>query len=371
VIVVLHAFSRRNAGDGLLVDLTLDRLERAGAVREQCHVVALDPESFADLPHVHRAPGEPWHTVSPRLVGAAGNLLASSLVLGSGGRLRPGALADLVADARFVVGVGGGYLRSADLRSGGGVLLNHVGQLQLAAAAPCPTVYLPQSIGPLRGLAGRLVARLLRRIDAVHVRDDRSAAELGIMPGARRTPDLAVLHLAEQLDRRGEPGRRWDGVVIVPRGLGHAAGYPQRLLELADRLGSARWAVQADVVGPKSDRAFVESLGLAPAGTLSAVLPDDGGVVVAVRLHGALQALLAGRPAVHLAYDRKGWGAYGDLGLTAWVHDARTFDPATVADQVRALQADPAPFWDAVADRREGLLAAGEALTEDLRRRIA
>jgi polysaccharide pyruvyl transferase WcaK-like protein len=307
--------------------------------------------------------------VSPRLAGAAGSLLASTATLASGGRWTPGTLADLTSEARLVVAVGGGYLRTPDLVSGGGVVANHLAQLQLAAAAPCPAIYLPQSIGPLRGPAGRLVGRLLRGVDTVHVRDDRSAREVSHWRDVQRTPDLAVLHLAEQPPPRS--GVDDDRVVLVPRSLGGAPGYPQRLLALAGRLRRVCWAVQADVPGPKSDRAFVRALGEEPAGTLASVLPDVPGVVVSVRLHGAIQALLAGRPTVHLAYDRKGWGAYEDLGIASWVHDVRTFDVSRVAEQVRALQADPTAFWDAIGGRRPALLAAGEALTADLRRRLS
>ena len=97
-----------------------------------------------------------------------------------------------------------------------------------------------------------------------------------------------------------------------------------------------------------------------------AATADQNGVV-SVRLHGALQAVLAGVPAVHLGYERKSWGAYEDLGLGEYVHDARRFDPASVAAQVRALQADPTPFWSAVAARRPDLVALSDRLTEDLR----
>jgi len=52
VIAVIHAYSRVNAGDGLLVDLTMQRLARAGVAPEDVTVVAMDAAAFADLPHV-------------------------------------------------------------------------------------------------------------------------------------------------------------------------------------------------------------------------------------------------------------------------------------------------------------------------------
>jgi polysaccharide pyruvyl transferase WcaK-like protein len=118
----------------------------------------------------------------------------------------------------------------------------------------------------------------------------------------------------------------------------------------------------------KSDRTFYDDLAITPDGRLLELLAAGGtGPVVSVRLHGALQSVLAGVPAVHLGYERKSWGAYEDLGLGEYVHDARRFDPEAVAAQVRALQADPTSFWSAVAVRQPDLVAMSDRLTEDLR----
>jgi len=89
-----------------------------------------------------------------------------------------------------------------------------------------------------------------------------------------------------------------------------------------------------------------------------------------VRLHGAIAALLAGRPAIHLAYERKGWGAYQDLGLDEFVHDARTFDPAAVAAQTRALAADPAPFRARIEAAKVRLAGAWQEMVGDMASRL-
>jgi len=70
--------------------------------------------------------------------------------------------------------------------------------------------------------------------------------------------------------------------------------------------------------------------------------PSKNRVVVAVRLHAALMALAAGHYVIHLAYERKGFGAYDDLGLSPWIHNINSFDPSSVARQVEALTKDPA-----------------------------
>jgi polysaccharide pyruvyl transferase WcaK-like protein len=95
------------------------------------------------------------------------------------------------------------------------------------------------------------------------------------------------------------------------------------------------------------------------------------GVVVSVRLHGAIASLLAGWPAIHLSYERKGWGAYQDLGLDEWVHDARAFDVEKVAAQARELARDPSPMFARIEARLPQLLGARAGLVDELRRRFA
>src|SRR4030095_7065925 len=107
----------------------------------ECVVLALDPESFADLEHVERAPGEPRAVLSA-------NLLRAITEVGAGmfGKSGVGALA---RDARGLVAVGGGYLVADSPVRQVGVMLNHYAQLRAAASASVPSIYLPQSIGPL------------------------------------------------------------------------------------------------------------------------------------------------------------------------------------------------------------------------------
>jgi hypothetical protein len=125
-----------------------------------------------------------------------------------------------------------------------------------------------------------------------------------------------------------------------------------------------RWGVHSVAEG-QDDGAFYRSIGLESAGTsLELVKSLDIGVALSVRLHGALQAILEGLPTIHLSYERKGWGAYADLGLTEWVHDARSFDPENVGQQLDALLADPTPYWDCLDRQVPRLLGADEGLVK-------
>jgi polysaccharide pyruvyl transferase WcaK-like protein len=334
LILVTHAFSRKNAGDALLVDLTIERLVRLGYDKESVVIAALDPESFSNHPRVFGVPGEPHSTVSLGTVKAAMHRI----------RLRGSRLDQLFTQADGVVAVGGGYLHTSGPVESIGCWLNHLGQLKLAVKSGAPTVYLPQSIGPLRGPIGASIRKQLLSVDLVAVRDDESLWDLGSRPNVRRFPDLAILELTRRISWGRTVGSEGHTIVIGRR-LRSGAEYERRFRGLLERLKAPHIALQADV-GPKSDALFYAYLGLEISGTLDALASRlPGGVVVSVRLHGALQALMLGWPAIHLSYDRKGWGAYSDLGLADYVHDAYRFDPDLVARQTQMLQRDASDFW--------------------------
>jgi polysaccharide pyruvyl transferase WcaK-like protein len=360
VIGLIHAYSRTNAGDGLLVDLSLERLSRIGVGSDNVLLVALDPDSFLE-PARRMKVGARGRGLSPELGPAAG--LAFTLTLSALADRSLGAPARKLAECDALVAVGGGYLRSVDAVSSAGTLLNHVPQLLFAGRAGVPTLYLPQSIGPLRGPVGRAVVRCLRRVDTVCVRDRWSEAELGRLQNVRRVPDLAVLDLAE----------RWDeidivdsagGVGVVARRVGHAAGYEDHLRDLSKRLGDrAVWAVQTAGDPTKSDAVHYERLGVTAGGSLMSMLERrELSLVISVRLHGALLALKSGVPAIHLAYDRKGPAAFQDLGLDDWCFDVRSLDSAALNGAVEDMLGDPGPYWDRVAERAPALLASSAEL---------
>jgi hypothetical protein len=254
----------------------------------------------------------------------------------------------------------------------GGVLLNHLTQILAAGRARTPSIYLPQSVGPLKGPVGELTRRALASIDVLYVRDDETLRELGSITEVRRCPDLAVLRLAELLGSIRMPtGGQQGPTILVPRELPRAPGYHGKLLGLGAAVSSPLWAVQADVEGPRSDRRFLGVLGARDAGDLTTLLKRHvSGVVVSVRLHGAIAALLAGWPAIHLSYERKGQGAYEDLGIAEYVHDARNFDVEKIREQVDALHRDPAPLFARIRARQQTLLDAYRTLVDDVAARL-
>src|SRR6185312_11374770 len=142
MIAVIHAYSRHNAGDGLLVDLTLQRLADAGVRIEDCVVLSMDPPSFSDLPHVVRI-GTRGRSADVETAKAAATGVATVL----GARvptLAVGKAAKALRDAEAYVAVGGGYLRAGNRTNVIGTAINHLPQLEAAAASGRPSIYLPQ-----------------------------------------------------------------------------------------------------------------------------------------------------------------------------------------------------------------------------------
>ena len=314
MIYVLHAYSDANLGDRLLVELTLSRLESLGVRESGRKIVALDEESFGDLGEVVGC-GTARRVIGTDVLGAAVRSTGVAATALTRGRVGWGQLGRLLRDAEGLVAVGGGYLRAGSLTEQVGVCINHLPQLFSAARASAPAVYLPQSVGPLRGPVGRVIRSELSRVNQVWVRDDTSMTELAL-PNSEYMPDLAVLDVA---DREVVSRPVTDSVVLIARQLdpGHQE-YLGRLRDLLERLGEGVvWATQSGGAEEKSDNTFYSQLGVQAEGsTIEVIDRVNPGVVVSVRLHGSIMALARGHPTIHLSYQRKGWSAMRDLGLS-------------------------------------------------------
>jgi polysaccharide pyruvyl transferase WcaK-like protein len=123
------------------------------------------------------------------------------------------------------------------------------------------------------------------------------------------------------------------------------------------------------------DPTFYRSLGFSgPFRTLRESVSGAVGLrpsaVISVRLHGSIQTIRSGVPSVHLSYERKGWGAYEDLGLSRFVHNAFDFDPDVVWAQVEELRLDPSEYWASVARSIGTLAGHRDALVSKLRTSI-
>ncbi len=368
--VIAHAYSSTNSGDGLLVEEAIHLIEEVDA-RAEITVLALDPESFTDranVRYVHPFTGE---------ARSASNLtvLRAALVSVLRGFRLPQKTSRLLDEADLVVGVGGGYMRGANAVEALKMMLAHLPQLATANRSTTPAVYLPQSVGALRWGTRALVRAHGTQI-VWHVRDDRSLSLLKGSATVRRTPDTAVLPLASlNVDPR-TPAASEDSATfgLVARSLHSTRTRMARYVDAIRRTAaslSARPLLQASARGNNDDRFYRETLGLSAESSLieatSSTANDRPHVVVSVRLHGAIQSIRNGVPAVHLSYERKGWGAYEDLGIAEYVHNAFDFDPDLVRRQALELSTDSSGYWNAVAERAAHIRGAREALLADLR----
>lgn len=337
-VLILHGYSAENAGDGLLVKETLG-VVREALPQSKVTLLASRPETFADVDG----------TVLPTVPTRRGWDKRTRRVLRE------------IDTYDVIVAVGGGYLRAGSLIEAAKTGLVHLPQLRAAAKATKPTLYLPQSVGPARLGTSAYLARLLKRIDVLMLRDDKSVSEFG-GANAIRVPDLATAAIAEGRQH----GSTVDPVPVLSIRSIRGKINPDIYL-LAEAIAPYDGYVQS-TTGGNDDRPASATLEprrvLERQELMGASVPR---VVVAVRLHAALMALAAGHYVVHLAYERKGFGAFDDLDLGAWVHSVNAFDPAAVAEQVRSLLTDRAVREDydaAIAARAKGLLEARRNLVQ-------
>jgi polysaccharide pyruvyl transferase WcaK-like protein len=307
-VLVLHAYSATNAGDGLLVEETVELLREA-LPNPEITVAALHPSTF-DIPGIQVIDAAP---------GVRGFSREFRAVLKS------------LSAFSLIVGVGGGYIRAGHPMEAVKMMATHGYQLLRASMSPVPSIYLPQSIGPLRFGSLPVAKVLLRRISKIYLRDDRSINELQL-ENAVRIHDLAIIsgnqQPREDVDVAPIP------VLSVRAVRGSISDPVQRL---ATVLPAFDGYVQSRGAG-NDDTAAMASL--EPLSTLSRTeLMGPNGprrVVVAVRLHAALMAINAGHWVIHLAYERKGFGAFDDLGLQKYVFNVNSFD----VEHVNALVSD-------------------------------
>jgi len=340
-VFLLHAYSPRNSGDGLLVKLSLEAIRAAG-IHRRVTVVCLDKAAFAnylDDPDVE-------------LISLAEYVLRTAVRVVS---RRPA----------IFFGVGGGYLRSGNRAEGWKALIAHGTQILCAAiSAGSRTIYLPQSVGPFNGLPGFVLKRLIRRcVGTIFLRDDKSNQELQHWRGIR-IGDLVVLEIARRVQLTVvQPAIDRQKVYFVFRDLSgkpYSGAYLRNVKRLAELIPDAEFVLQSSGRGNSDDDFYRRVFGIECRTSLREALQQRDAIVVSVRLHGSLESVLAGVPSIHLSYERKGIAAYRDLGLDEYVFHASDFDPAAIATLVEQLRTVPHLFWHrlntASANRYDELL---------------
>lgn len=355
-VLLLHAYSPKNSGDGLLVELARATVLKALGSAD-FRVVASDAIAFEGDEYIQWGPpGIADSTRIPRRLA----MLATGILGGSK------SIQALVREADLVVAVGGGYLRGGSLGPAIKSWGAHFGQLRLAAGEGRKAVYLSQSIGPFSGLYKRAIAKNLAKVHTVYARDDRSVSEFSDVASIVRMPDMAVLELASAPQHPRASLALDAKPVFIARELTRPRNY-YALLDEASKSDQFEWALQS-TGGGNDDYPLTKRLSNQEPRTMKAVLADNTPrIVVSTRLHGALSSLIAGFPAIHLSYERKGWGAYEDLGLGDFVLNARDATLPQINALMDRIRARPDEFWSTIEVNRVKIQEMHNALIDTVR----
>lgn len=235
-------------------------------------------------------------------------------------------------------------------------------------------MYLPQSVGPFCNKSfEKMISKSIDKTCLYYMRDDRSYNAFKNNKSVRRAPDLAVLKISQMLGSGLKIENDLKKVYFVVRDINQKEHVKIKYLEKINYLISyfgnkAEVVIQSEGRG-NDDREFANTklnLKYTPR-SLKEALDDEKGVVVSVRLHGALESLLNSCPALHLSYERKGFGAYNDLGLGEYVFNSSDFELDTVLLKIKSLLKSTKCFDEKLKSSYTHIENSKELILSDLR----
>ena len=283
------------------------------------------------------------------------------------GLVRPDrALAAVIAEADILVETGGGDSFTDIYGLARLARMHHIHRA--ARAARVPVIFGPQTIGPFRTRAGRLLgARMLDGAAVVIARDSASAAEaarLGRPADALATDVVFALPLPAPVEGR-DVALTVSGLLWNPNPHVVAEDYRSATRELISGLLARGRQVTLvphvlDNPSPDNDVPVARELAREFPG-VELVVPDSlldvrrvlasARLVVGARMHACLNAISTGTPAIPWAYSRKFLPLMSDLGWLFGV-DVRT-DAATAAERTLELAAS-----DGLGESLPGVLSS-------------
>ncbi|MCU0507126.1 MAG: polysaccharide pyruvyl transferase family protein [Anaerolineae bacterium] len=417
-ILVTNVHSAENAGDRVLLEVTLEEL-RATFPGSEITVAINDARGAEACPGARyagsftgwfKAAGDkgggwrrsrllwlPVWAVQSWLVALTGRYLGRPWPLPKDPARRELLLAYRESD--FVVSCPGNFFFST---SGLGIpFLLSVYALAHGWLAGKPLYMMPQTIGPLTRRRERWsLGWVLRRMRFVSVRDETSlatVASLGIpRERCRVLPDIAFLFRGagdlrpfEALARGEDLPRPYVGATVIDWGalnrrFARQAGYEQAVAAAVseflarhggtvflfpqvtgpsqaedDRRPAAR---VAQLVTAASERVVLVDAVWSPGQLRAAYGQMDA--FIGTRLHSNIFALTAGTVAVAIAYQYKTHGIFKMLGLSEWVIDIEEVDAGLLSARLEAL-------WQRRAEVRAEIDARLPALQEEARAAVA
>lgn len=282
-------------------------------------------------------------------------------------------LLEAFGETRLVVAKGGHMYFSAGGLRGLLTLYQNLYPLLLAERVGVPTAIHAQSIGPIRGRASkRLLRSALRRVGAVHTREQPSRALVADLLGEDRAAfawDTAFALPGEELPTSVAARLPERFVAITVRRWhfpyaenGADEQYQDYLAAVAaavratnDRLGLPVVLVP-QVTGPtalEDDRVAVAELVSLLDGADATVIDEDispgqlrdlygrAELLIGTRFHSVILALAAGTPALAISYHGfKTTGIMERLGLDQYVFDIGSVRPSALVDALLALHAE-------------------------------
>lgn len=408
-ILVVNAHSTANAGDHVLLSVTLDELRRV--FPDATLTVAMnDPAPIAGQADVAVLPSvTTWFKRSAR--GEDGGWRMDAFLLAPLRllqlalwillfRLRGHAPAPLLpAEHRALLAA---YARADLIVSSAGNFLYSGGKLALPLALQFAAIFLgvalgkplytmPQTLGPLAttGFAAIWQRAALRTLAAsarlLQVRDDASRALIHAVRGPlNRTivsPDIALLFqaTARATSRAAHTPPRL-GVTLINWGAQARAFRHQETYERAvaaaicafvEQSGGEVWLF-AQVTGPLAaddDRIPARRVAALLGDIAASVHQIDGSLpaetlqlcygqmdlFLGTRLHSTLFALVAGTPVMAIAYQPKTRGVFALMGLEEWVLPIEQARADTVSDHLQRLWEQRAGVAATIAQRLPAL----------------
>ncbi len=275
----------------------------------------------------------------------------------------------------FLLGPGGLLQDVTSARS----LLYYVGVVRLAQHYHLPTYLIGQGIGPLRSRRSeRWVAKTLQRVQLVLVRD-RASFEWALAQGARAAlgEDLAMLSSLPWVSHgRGTRGECQSLGISLRPGL---SPHTREALRRALRALSADFELLFLPFQADQDLAVLRELDL-PITVVEARCPSDllcaaqsVDIVLGMRLHSLVFALLCEVPFCALSYDPKIESFVqhiADVGgpSLSWWRAAEALDEHALTKQIHELYSQRAQLQERLRQARMALQTnAHESLSEAVR----
>lgn len=311
--LLTNAYSTKNAGDGLLVKLASDLINESG--NELGSIFALDSASFnSGYPPCIVENGSKVNTL--KNISRLPRYIAESNVTG-------------------VLSVGGGYLRFGNRTEALKAKLLHLNQLDKIVESKVPFALLPQSIGPVSYFKKDLM-KVLSHASWIALRDNRSMDEMSKLNNLVRIPDLAALEISgAQINQNQSLGRRL-GLII--RDIPNRPNWEEITKQLIG-IPKSEVLIQSEVGRSNSDRRYISKFLDGNKLRTSSQSIDSGeiDVMLSVRLHGSLMAILSGVPSIHIAYERKSFGVYEDLGISRFCINPNSFNLQIISMMIEEL----------------------------------